>query len=85
MAAAVRRRSELILAVSKQGRALSTWPNVYMKVMRALKIQQPEVDFKTLPRDDVISHNLPCRTIAAAVEAGYLKKVPGYEVLTAEL
>jgi len=24
---------------------------------------------------------LPCRTIAAAVEAGYLEKVPGYENL----
>lgn len=66
----------------RHGRAMSTWPNVYMKVMRALKSQHPEIDFKTLSREDVIDQNLPCRTIASAVEAGYLEKVPGYEALT---
>lgn len=69
----------------RQGRALSTWPNVYMKVMRALKDHYPEINFKTLTREDVIDQSLPCRTIAAAVEASYLEKVPGYEILTAEL
>ncbi|MDI9525161.1 MAG: hypothetical protein QM218_06660, partial [Candidatus Cloacimonadota bacterium] len=60
---------------------LSTWPNVYMKLMRALKGQYPELDFKTLTREEVLERQLPCRTIAAAVEAGYLEKVPGYENL----
>ena len=65
----------------RQGRALSTWPNVYMKLMRALKGQYPELNFKTLTREEVLERQLPCRTIAAAVVAGYLEKVPGYEAL----
>lgn len=61
----------------RQGRAMSTWPNVYMKIMRTLNKQYPDLDFKTLTREEVIKQNLPCRTVAAAVEAGYLEKVPG--------
>jgi hypothetical protein len=60
---------------------MSTWPNVYMKIMRALKAQYPEIDFMTLTREEVIERNLPCKTVAAAVEAGYLEKVPGVERL----
>jgi len=69
----------------RQGRALSTWPNVYMKLMRALKDQYPELDFKVLTREQVLERQLPCRTVAAAVEAGYLEKVPGYETLDSVL
>lgn len=65
----------------RQGRAMSTWPNVYMKIMRALKMQHPELDFTVLTRNEVIERDLPCKTVAAAVEAGYLEKVPGYEKL----
>jgi len=65
----------------KQGRAMSTWPNVYMKVMRALKEQYPAINFKTLTRQQIIDQNLPCRTIRAAVEAHYLEKVPDYDLL----
>ena len=69
----------------RQDRAMSTWPNVYMKIMRALKKQYPDLDFKTLTREDVLERNLPCRTVASAVEAGYLEKVPGYEKLNSNL
>jgi hypothetical protein len=65
----------------RQGRAMSTWPNVYMKIMRALKKQYPEIDFATLTREEVIERNLPCKTVAAAVEAGYLEKVQSCETL----
>lgn len=65
----------------RQGRALSTWPNVYMKVMRTLKKNYPDLDFKTLTRDEVINLDLPCKTIASAVLAGYLEQVPGFEEL----
>jgi hypothetical protein len=65
----------------RQGRAMSNWPNVYMKIMRALKKHYPDLDFTTLIREEVLERNLPCRTVAAAVEAGYLEKVPGYERL----
>lgn len=65
----------------KQGRAMSTWPNVYMKVMRAMKNQFPEINFNTLTREQVQEYQLPCRTISDAVRAGYLEKVPGFEQL----
>lgn len=69
----------------RRGRAMSTWPNVYMKNMRALKSQYPELDFETFTREEVIERNLPCKTVAAAVDAGYLEKVPGYEKLDSNL
>jgi hypothetical protein len=69
----------------KQGRAMSTWPNVYMKVMRALKSQYPEINFNSLTREEVIERQLPCKTIADAVNAGYLEKVPGFEKLNREI
>ena len=69
----------------RQGRAMSTWPNVYMKIMRALKKQYPETDFSTLTREAVIERNLPCKTVATAVDAGYLEKVPGSEKLNSNL
>lgn len=59
-----------------QGRALSTWPNVYMKVLRAFKISYPEINLKSISREDIINQGLPCRAIAAAVEAEYREKVP---------
>ena len=39
------------------------------------------LEFRTLTREEVLERNLPCRTIAAAVEAGYLEKVSGFEKL----
>ncbi|GAB1469046.1 hypothetical protein MASR2M64_18190 [Candidatus Cloacimonadota bacterium] len=69
----------------KQGRAMSTWPNVFMKVMRATKKQYPELDFKVLTREEVIALQLPCRTIAESVRSGYLEQVPVFENLSASL
>lgn len=69
----------------RQGRAMSTWPNVYMKVMRATQKHFPELDFKTLTREDVLELDLPCKTIADAVRAGYLEQVPGFENLNRDL
>ncbi len=51
----------------------------------SLKEQFPELDFKVLTPEQVLEPQLPCRTVAAAVEAGYLEKVPGYETLAAVL
>jgi len=65
----------------RNGRAMSTWPNVFMKVMRAMDKQYPELDFNSLTREEVIALQLPCRTVAESVRVGYLEKVPGYENL----
>lgn len=69
----------------RQGRAMSTWPNVFMKIMRALTNQFPEIDLNTLSREQILEQNLPCRTVADAVDAGYLEKVPGYAKLDREI
>ncbi|MDD2230052.1 MAG: hypothetical protein PHY48_11630 [Candidatus Cloacimonetes bacterium] len=69
----------------RNGRAMSTWPNVFMKVMRATKKQYPELDFKTLTREDVETTCLPCICLAESVRAGYLEKVPNYDALDANL
>jgi len=60
---------------------MSTWPNVYMKVMRTMQKNHPDIDFKTLTREQVLSLDLPCKTISDAVRAGYLEQVPGFENL----
>ncbi|GAB1468734.1 hypothetical protein MASR2M64_14830 [Candidatus Cloacimonadota bacterium] len=69
----------------KQGRAMSTWPNVFMKVMRATKKQYPELDFNTITREEVIAMQLPCLCIKDAVKAGYLEIVPHIDELNALL
>lgn len=69
----------------KQGRAMSTWPNVYMKIMRALQAHYPEICFKTLTRHDIINQQLPCKTVADAVRAGYLEKVTGFDKLDKDI
>jgi hypothetical protein len=69
----------------RQGRAMNSWPNVYMKVMRALKRIFPETDFSSLSREEIVNRNLPCISIEAAVNAGMLEKVPGFETLNASI
>ena len=65
----------------RQNRAMSTWPNVFMKVMRATMKSYPDLDLKTLTREDIITMNLPCRNICESVKAGYLEKVPKHETM----
>ena len=69
----------------RQGRALSTWPNVYMKIMRATKLKHPGINFKTLTREDVLAMNLPCKTVADAIREGFLEEVPGFQNLDKQL
>ena len=60
---------------------MNTWPNVFMKVMHATMKFYPDLDLKTLTREEIIAMNLPCRNICESVKAGYLEKVPKYENL----
>ena len=69
----------------RYGKAMSSWNNVFIKVMMKMKLAYPEVNFDTLTRKDIISHDYPCRTIAKAVEANLLEKVKGYENLNKEM
>jgi hypothetical protein len=59
---------------------LRSWTNVYNKIMFAMQKAMPEtVDLKTITREQVYEQNLPCKTLKAAIDAGYLPKVRGWE------
>jgi len=65
----------------RQDRAMNTWPNVFMKVMRATMKSYPDLDLKTLTREEIIARNLPCSSIYESINAGYLEKVRNYNKL----
>ena len=66
-----------------QGKPMSTWPNVFLKVMRDMLKNYPDLDIKKLTREEIIKKNLPCQSIASAIEAGYLNKVRDWQQLSA--
>ena len=66
-----------------QGKPMSTWPNVFMKIMRATLKDYPDMDLKKLSKEDIVEQNLPCRSIASAIQAGYLEKVRDWRKLSA--
>ncbi len=68
-----------------QGKPMSTWPNVYLKVMREMLKDYPDLDLKKLTREEIIKKNLPCRSIASAIQAGYLDKVRDWRELTGSI
>jgi len=43
----------------------------------------PEIDLKTITRQQIYQENLPCISVKNAVEAGILPPVKGYERMTA--
>lgn len=65
----------------RYGLAMSTWPNVFLKLMRAMLKQISDINLDTLTREEVLARELPYRTIAASISAGYLEQVHGYENL----
>ena len=66
-----------------QGKPMSNWPNVYLKVMREMLKYYPDLDLKKLTREEIIKKNLPCRSIASAIQVGYLNKVRDWKKLAA--
>lgn len=67
----------------KQGRALASWPAVWLKLMTAQTKARPDLDFSQLNRQELLDLALPCISIAASVEAGFLEPVAGWQNLTA--
>ncbi len=59
-------------------RALTSWPAVWMKLIKSMLKAYPDMDIDQLTREYIISAELPCGSIATAVEAGYLEPVSGY-------
>lgn len=50
-----------------------------MKVMCATMKPYPDLDLKTLTREEIIAINLPCRSIYESINAGYLEYVRDYD------
>ena len=65
------------------GKVMSTWPNVFLKIMRALLKEYPNLDLKKLTKEEIIKKNLPCCSITSAIEAKYLEKVRDWQKLIA--
>jgi len=62
-----------------------SWVNLYMTLMSCLAKAYPDIDLKTLSRNDIFANDLPCKSVSAAVQAGLLSPVPGWEKLVAEM
>jgi len=62
-----------------------TWTNLYMKVMFAMAKADPTIDLKTITKEQIHADNLPCISVKAAVEAGLLPAVKGYERFNHEM
>jgi len=68
---------------SERGNPLN-WRNVYMRLMYALQ-RLFEVDLSTITREQIVTQDLPCKSVKAAIEAGLLEEIVGYQRLDAEM
>ncbi len=53
--------------------------SVLNKMLYALKRAYPTIDLTTITPQFVVDHNLPIRTVAEAIEHGFLPPVPRYD------
>lgn len=58
-----------------------TQTNVWQKLLWMMARLKPEVDLKTITREQIYADNLPCISVKTAVEAGLLPVVTGYQNL----
>lgn len=63
----------------------ATWYNLYVKMMFALQKNDDRVNLQTITRAQIYEQNLPCKTVRAAIEAGFLPPVRDYEWLNKEI
>jgi hypothetical protein len=62
-----------------------SWVTLFTHLMSRLAKSYPEIDLKTLTRNDIFVNDLPCKSVSRAVQAGLLSPVPGWEGLVAEM
>ncbi|HQP62758.1 MAG TPA: hypothetical protein PK713_01745, partial [Candidatus Cloacimonas sp.] len=62
---------------------LRSWVNLYHLLMANMAKLYPEIDLKTITREQIYQENLPCISVKKAVEAGVLPQVNGYERMEA--
>lgn len=72
--------------IAQNYQAVHAWSNLYAKLMYAMQRAMPEtVVLDSITREQIARQNLPCRTVKAAVDAGLLPPVKGYERYCSEL
>lgn len=64
---------------------LRSWANVYLLLMHNMAKAYPEIDLRTLTREEIYTRNLPCISVKRAVEAGLLPEVHNWQEMDAEL
>lgn len=57
---------------------VKAWNNLFMKLMYALAKMDDTINLRTISRQEIYDRNLPCISVAKAVEAGLLPVVRGY-------
>ncbi len=66
-----------------KSKPLRNWVNAYMHLMYNMAKAYPDIDLKSITRDDIFSLDLPCISVKRAVEAGLLPQVYNWESLNA--
>lgn len=66
---------------ANRDKPLITWSAMYMHLMYAMAENMADISLPTLTRENIYQQNLPCISIKAAVEAGVLPAVYGWESL----
>ncbi len=75
----------LLLSNELGNKPFQSWANLYMILMNRMAKAYPETNLRTLSRSDIYTNDLPCKSVAAAVQAGLLSPVPGWEMLVSEI
>ncbi|HOD17521.1 MAG TPA: hypothetical protein PLF50_02035 [Candidatus Cloacimonadota bacterium] len=65
-------------------KSIAGWYNLYISMLWALQ-KDGLCDLKTLTREQIYAQHLPCISVRAAVDTGYLPSVLNYELLTNEI
>lgn len=68
-----------------EGRYVRSWVNMYLKLMREMARRDGSIDLLTLRREEIYTRDLPCISVARAVDAGLLPVVYDYAHLDREL
>jgi hypothetical protein len=68
-----------------ENRQIRSWVNLYLKLMRDMAKQHPELDLRTITREDIYTHDLPCISVKKAIEADLLPQVYDWQSLDKQL
>jgi hypothetical protein len=69
----------------QQNRCLTSWNNVFFKMLLGLKKQRPELDLSTLTLELIYQLDLPVNTVAEAISAELLDNVRNWQDLVQEM